>query len=112
MRELCRNCRQKPIAINYYKDGKPHYRTQCDNCSRKAPIRKPKWKKAGYKKKVKCERCGFSSKFQEQFEVYHVDRNLSNCRLDNLKTICVNCNALLTTQNVKWKQGDLTPDNL
>ena len=26
MRELCRNCRQKPIAINYYKDGKPHYR--------------------------------------------------------------------------------------
>ena len=46
----------------------------------------------------------------EQFDVYHLDGDLNNCRPSNLKTICANCQRIIQKENYKWKQGDLTPD--
>jgi hypothetical protein len=110
MRKLCKSCGQRPTAINYYRNGVAHYRTQCDHCARVSANGTPRWARAGYKKKLKCDRCGYTSKYSEQFNVFHVDGNLSNCRYDNLKTVCANCQRLLHTQHLPWRQGDLVPD--
>jgi hypothetical protein len=42
--------------------------------------------------------------------VFHIDGNLENCRPQNLKTICANCQRILQKEGVVWKQGDLVPD--
>lgn len=110
MRKLCKNCGQRPVAINYYKEGRPFYRSKCDHCSRGYEHSKPLWVKAGYKKKNTCDRCGYSSKYLEQFNVFHVDGDLTNCKHSNLKTVCANCQRTLHREGVKWRQGDLTPD--
>jgi hypothetical protein len=110
MRKLCKTCNSRPVAINYYKEGKPHYRSQCDHCSRTAKEGIPRWSKSGYKKKDKCDRCGYSSKYPQQFNVYHIDGNLNNGRYNNLKTVCANCQRLLHTLHLPWRQGDLSPD--
>ena len=110
MRPLCKNCNQKPCAINYYKDGKPHYRKKCDTCSRQAYPKKPRWAQAGYVKKLQCDKCAFKSKHQEQFNVFHIDGNLNNCRHANLKTICANCQRIMQKEGTRWRQGDLVPD--
>lgn len=110
VRKLCRSCMKRPVAVNYHKDGVIHYRSQCDHCANVAKDGVPRWKKSGYKKKLKCDRCGYSSKYSQQFDVYHIDGNLNNCRYDNLKSICANCQRLLHTLHLPWRQGDLTPD--
>jgi len=110
MRPLC-ECKQRPAAINYYKDGKPYYRKLCERCLRKGKGHGvPKWKQAGYVKKEVCEKCGFSSRHTEQFDVFHVDGNLNNVNPGNLKTVCANCQRILQKEGVKWKQGSLVPD--
>jgi hypothetical protein len=110
IRKLCRTCDKRPVAVNYYKQGEAHYRSQCDHCARVAKEGVPSWYKAGYRKKSKCDRCGYTSQFPQQFNVYHVDGNLRNCRYDNLKTVCANCQRVLHSTDGSWKQGDLTPD--
>jgi hypothetical protein len=110
MRPLCK-CKQRPAAINYKKNGKTYYRKLCTRCQRKGlGYGTPKWKLRGYYKKDKCEKCGYSSKHQEQFDVYHIDGNLENCRPNNLKTICANCQRILQKEGTIWKQGDLIAD--
>ena len=59
--------------------------------------------------KSECDKCGFKG-HAEQFNVYHIDGNLTNTHFNNLKTICANCQRLLQKKGVKWKQGDLVPD--
>jgi hypothetical protein len=110
MRPLCRTCENRPVAINYHKLGKPHYRSECDHCSRVRKNGIARWQKSGYKKKSKCDRCGYASKYLQQFNVYHVDGNLNNCRYDNLKTVCANCQRIIHSLHLPWRQGDLTPD--
>jgi len=110
MRLLCKTCGQRPCALNYYKVGKPYYRSQCDTCSRGAIPKKPRWAQSGYKMKSTCEKCGFKSKYLEQFNVFHIDGNLDNCRPANLKTVCANCQRILQKEGVKWRQGDLVAD--
>lgn len=110
MRSLCKNCRKRPCAINYYKEDRAFYRSQCDTCSRDAIPKKPRWAQSGYKKKDTCEKCGFKSKNTEQFDVYHIDENLDNCRPTNLKTVCANCQRVLQKEGVRWRQGDLVAD--
>ena len=110
MRPLCQNCREKPVALNYYRNKTAYYRSKCDTCARGATPKKPRWAQHGYKKKDYCEKCGYKSKYSEQFNVFHIDGNLDNCRPSNLKTICANCQRVLHKEGVKWKQGDLTPD--
>lgn len=109
-RPLCKSCGKRPVAINYYKGRKPYYRSKCDGCAKGTKPGTPYWAQAGYEQKDSCEKCGFQSKHKEQFNVYHIDGNLLNCRHSNLKTICANCQRLLQKAGSKWKQGDLTPD--
>ena len=110
MRKLCKNCGQRPAAINYYKEGKTFYRSKCDHCARGYEKSRPLWAIHGYKKKTACDKCGFTSKHPEQFNVFHVDGDLQNCRYTNLKTVCLNCQRILHKEGIKWKQGDLVPD--
>jgi len=39
-----------------------------------------------------------------------MDANLNNAELLNLRSVCLNCSALIQTQGGGWKLGDLTPD--
>lgn len=86
------------------------YRTKCDTCARGSTPKQPRWAQHGYAKKSQCDKCGFKSKHTEQFNVFHVDGNLNNCRTSNLKTVCANCQRVLHKEGVRWRQGDLTPD--
>lgn len=110
IRNICKICKERPVAINYHKDNKVFYRSKCDHCSKRTIIKKSKWEIAGYKMKLSCDRCGFSSKHKEQFNVFYVDGNPSNCRFTNLKTVCANCQRILHIFKIQWKQGDLVPD--
>lgn len=110
IRDLCNFCKKRPVAINYYKNGKTFYRSKCDHCSKKRIKEKPLWSLTGYKKKNSCDRCNFSSKFEEQFNIFYVDGNPRNCKPNNLKTICANCQQILYKLKLPWKQGDLKPD--
>jgi len=112
-RPLCRACGVKPAAVNYKKGTDVHYRTRCDSCTRKNRGLKPHnsaWRKAGYKKKPHCEKCGFKAKYKEQLFVYYIDGNLHNNILTNLKTICANCQFEVAREGLGWRQGDLIPD--
>ena len=112
MRPLCKKCKKKPSAINYHKDNRTFYRSMCESCCRTGGGAKgiPRWQENGYIKKSKCEKCGFSSRNEKQFDVYHIDGRLDNCRPSNLKTICANCQRITQKEGIRWKQGDLTPD--
>lgn len=110
MRQLCIQCGERPSAINYYKNGKVYYRKKCDVCTRNATPRYPRWYQSGYRKKNQCEKCGYTSGLSEQFNVFHIDGNLNNCRPKNLRTICANCQRILHKEGVTWKQGDLVPN--
>jgi hypothetical protein len=111
MRPICKICNKKPAAINYRKAGRVYFRSKCESCARYGvPQGVPLWERSGYQKKEQCEKCGYKSKHQEQFDVYHIDGRLDNCRPTNLKTICANCQRILQKEGVQWKQGDLVPD--
>lgn len=110
MRNLCKICHSRPVGINYYKNEQVFYRSKCDHCSKNRKKERPLWQRAGYKKKNQCDKCGFTSKHEEQFNVYYIDGNPSNCRFNNLKTICLNCQKILYKFKLPWKQGDLKPD--
>lgn len=109
MRPLCK-CGLRPAAVNYHKNGKTYYRSKCETCLYGNEDVIPRWYRAGYKKLSKCDKCGYTSKHPEQFDVYHVDENLNNCRPTNLKTVCANCQRVLHKEGVRWRQGDLVPD--
>jgi hypothetical protein len=109
-RKLCKTCKARPVAVNYKKENRIYYRSQCDHCARGLDPGTPRWKLAGYKPVPKCDKCGFTSKHFLQFNVYHIDGNLDNCNFNNLKTVCANCQRLLHELGLPWRQGDLTPD--
>jgi hypothetical protein len=110
MRPLC-ICGLRPAAVNYKKNGKTFYRKKCEICLKHSVgYGIPKWQQAGYQKKSHCEKCSYHSKHSEQFNVYHIDGNLNNCRPGNLKTVCANCQRTLQKEGIRWRQGDLRPD--
>jgi hypothetical protein len=113
MRPVCSACNQRPLAVNYHKDGVTHYRTRCGVCIRKGrriKVAKPRWELSGYKKKPVCERCGFRTRFAAQSLVFHIDGNLNNSSPRNLKTVCLNCVEEIKRSDLPWKPGDLEPD--
>ena len=110
IRSLCSKCGSRPVAINYHKDGKTFYRRSCDHCSRGSAAGVSRWQLAGYKLKSSCDRCAYTSKFPEQFDVYYVDGDPTNCRPTNLKTVCANCQRILHKLKLPWRRGDLRPD--
>jgi hypothetical protein len=110
MRKLCKNCQQRPVAINYCKEGKIYYRSKCDHCARGLKTERPMWALSGYCKRDQCDRCGFKSRHTEIFNVFYVDGDLTNNKSVNLKTVCANCQRILHKEGVRWRQGDLIPD--
>ena len=112
-RPICQACNQRPCAINYSRDGITHYRSRCGQCvskNRKIKPAQPRWQLSGYKKKPTCDRCGFRAKHSAQLLVYHVDGNLKNNNVLNLKTVCLNCSVEVKRADLPWKPGDLEPD--
>ena len=110
MRPLCK-CGLRPRAINYKKEDRIFYRKLCNSCMTKGLYHGiPRWKRAGYKMKKTCDKCGFKSPYKEVFSVFHVDGDLNNCVLTNLKTVCANCQRILHKEGITWRQGDLIPD--
>ena len=113
IRPQCPGCRQRPCAVNYYRDAVAHYRTRCGHCIAKNRGIKPpdpRWKTAGYKKKLACDKCGFRSRYASQLLVYHVDGNQHNTGIRNLQTICLNCIEEIKRLDRPWVPGDLEPD--
>ncbi len=112
-RPVCPACNQRPRAINCKRKGKYYYLNRCSVCSarkQKIPLPTPKWQSAGYKKKTQCDRCGFKARYAAQLRVFHVDGNMNNANLRNLKTICLNCQIDVDKADLIWKPGDLEPD--
>lgn len=112
-RPLCPSCKERPVAVNCYKDKRIYYRKLCDKCLRKGRKLKPQspaWTKTGYKKKPQCEKCGFVSKHVDQLNVFHIDGNLKNTDWVNLKTVCLNCTVDIFRSRLKWKTGPALPD--
>ena len=113
VRPICLACNQRPRAIAYHTDQRIQYRRLCEYCikrGRKIKPAEPKWRSAGYKKKTVCDRCGFRSRYASQLLVYHVDGNLHNTGIRNLKTICLNCIEEIKRLDRPWHLGDLEPD--
>ena len=113
-RPLCKQCKVKVRAMGYRLGKKVYWRSLCDTCIRKkkklriggiTPLQR-----SGYRKKSKCELCGFKAQESMQLDVYFIDGNKNNTVTHNLKTICANCQRLLSTEQFKWRQGDLMPD--
>ena len=99
--------------MNYLREDVTHYRSRCETCVRKdrgLKPREPRWKAAGYKKKMICDRCGFRAKYVAQIMVYYVDGNLNNTNVKNLKSVCRNCEVELSKTDLPWRLGDLEPD--
>lgn len=113
MRPICKICNKNYCAINYVRNDKTYYRSMCDECGRKKKKkkpRKPNWQKSGYKKKATCDLCGFKSLFPSQITVFHIDGDLENINLTNLRSICLNCVEVVKRKEVTWKRGDLEVD--
>lgn len=114
MRPICPLCNQNPVAINYTSNGNTRYRKICNSCARKGKKIKPvvpAWFRAGYRKKAACEKCGYRAKYPDkQLTVYHIDGNLKNTNLVNLKTVCLNCRVEVAQSRLPWKESPLTPD--
>ena len=114
MRPICETCNKNLRSINYIRNNITHYRSQCDECRRqraKLPPRKPNWVRSGYKKKSACDLCGFKSTYTSQITVFHIDGNLENIALVNLRSICLNCIEVVKKKQVTWRRGDLTVDH-
>ncbi len=104
-RPICAECNQKHASVNYTYKNKRYYRKKCDSCIRKSkkivpPA--PNWVKAGYKKKLQCDKCKFKARWHSQLVVYYADGDLTNTKLINLKTICLNCVVIIEKGDMPW----------
>ena len=114
LRPICKSCGKNHCAVNYIREGVTHYRSGCDECGRKKKKLKPRkanWTKSGYKKKATCDLCGFKSLFTSQLTVYHIDGNLENIALTNLRTVCLCCIEVVKRKEIAWRRGDLEVDH-
>jgi len=112
-RPMCNSCNKVPCKVNYIKNGVPHYRRQCASCispKSKLPPFKPRWAAGGYQKKPHCDCCGFKAAYSAQLVVYHINGNLEDCSLHNLRTVCLNCIEVVKRTQVNWRRGDLQVD--
>ena len=115
-RPWCPECNIRHCAPNYYRDGIRHWRKMCAHCIEKSKspdfVRKePRWKTNGYVKKMVCDICRFKAKYPTQMTVHHIDGNLNNSALTNLRTVCLNCVEVIKRTQTIWKPGDLEADH-
>lgn len=111
-RPLCSACHGNPCAVNYKVNGKIRYRKVCASCSRKGKKAREliAWIKAGYKKKLICEKCNFKAKTTKQIFVFYIDGNLKNNNWVNLRSVCANCRIELGDSNTTWRESPLVAD--
>lgn len=112
-RPICKQCNKNLSAINYIRNDITHYRSICDKCGSKKTKKKsprPNWEKSGYKKKNICDICGFKSLYETQMTVFHIDGDLKNISLNNLRTVCLNCIEVIKRKDITWRRGDLQVD--
>ena len=114
-RPLCKTCKARPRAYAYKRNNKIYWRSKCDACIRKSAGKKiggvTPLLRSGYKKRKKCELCGFKAQHSVQLDVLFVDGNLRNVLETNLKTVCANCQRLSSVRRLGWRVGDLVADN-
>ena len=114
-RPLCKNCKARPRAYAYKRNEKIYWRSKCDSCIRKDAGKKiggvTPLQRSGYKKRRKCELCGFKAQHTVQLDVFFVDGNLRNVAETNLKTVCANCQRLGAVRRLGWRVGDLVADD-
>lgn len=112
-RPICKVCNKNPRAPAYYRAGKRYYRSRCSLCIAKGKNLRPpepRWKVKGYKKKATCDICGFKSQYSSQIVVYHIDGDLNNCDLINLRSICLCCVEAIKRKHFTWRPGDIELD--
>ena len=109
-RPLCKACRKKPAAVNYIRNGVKHYRSKCDTCLKVTKKIVPGWQRAGYKKKMQCEHCGFKASTPHQITVFYIDGDLRNNNWINLRSICANCAIEINVKGLPWKEDTIKPD--
>jgi hypothetical protein len=112
-RPICPYCSQRPRAVAYHRPDRIYYRSGCMQCLKRSQHRtvpKMRWQLAGYKKKPTCDLCGFRARYSAQLQVFHMDGNLNNTGLANLKTICQNCAVGIKKSDQPSRAGDLEPD--
>ena len=113
MRPLCKACNRNLAAVNCYQNGRVYYRSRCNACirrSKKLTKQLTRWEQSGYKKKPACDKCGFRARHAAQLTVYHVNGNLNDCDVRNLRTVCLNCAVEVTKSDLPWRRGDLEAD--
>lgn len=95
----CSQCKNHEVSVNYIRNGKIYYRNLCYYCikqnKKEKELPSQLLKKSRYKKKMICDRCGFTAKTTHQIDIYYADGNRFNVSLSNLKSICLNCYAEL-----------------
>jgi Protein of unknown function (DUF3716) len=99
--------------VNYYYKGQPYFRKKCHQCSKQAShpvLSQPLWQQQGYQKKKQCDRCGFKSQIFQVMTVYVVDGDLRNTAPNNLRTVCANCQILLSVTGEGWRNAELISD--
>lgn len=114
MRPICKVCNKNPRAPAYYRNEKRYFRSKCSSCikkNRNAKIPEPRWRLSGYKKKTTCDLCGFKSQYSSQIVVYHIDGNLNNNNLVNLRSICLCCVEVVKRKFISWRIGDIELDH-
>ena len=115
VRPMCMECKAKPRAYAYKKKDRIYWRRLCDTCNRKKSQKRiggiTPLQRSGYKKRRKCELCGFKAQDQSQLDVFLVDGNLRNVNETNLKTVCANCQRLGGVRRLGWRVGDLIADD-
>jgi hypothetical protein len=112
-RPICPACGKHYVAPNYYKNEVRHYRSRCSTCikgNKRIKEPEPRWKISGYKKKATCDLCGFKASYSSQITVFHIDGNLNNSALSNLRSVCLCCVEVVKRKNVNWIRGDLEVD--
>jgi hypothetical protein len=71
---------------------------------------KPRWELDGYKKKAVCDICGFRSAYSSQMTVWHLNGNLNDSAMLNLRSVCLNCVEVVKRKYFTWRPGDLEAD--
>ena len=114
-RPMCKLCHSKPRAYAYKRHNKIYWRSLCDTCNRKKAGKRvggiTPLQRSGYKKRRKCELCGFRAQQPTQLDVLFVDGDMRNTANTNLKTVCANCQRLDTVNRLGWRAGDLVADD-
>jgi hypothetical protein len=102
-----------PAAVNCHRGDRVYYRRLCSSCirrGRRLPQQKPRWESAGYRKMTQCDRCGFRARYSTQLTVFHVNGDLRDCDVRNLRTVCLNCVVEVSKSDLPWRRGDLEED--